>query len=523
VRPIRLPSSERQHIEFKERLVPTIHLKPERRQHLATQLRSHLIEGGGVAVYIIGVSDEGAPVGLSEYELEMSLSVLSTVAAEVGARVRRVERFEAEKGLMARVVIESAPAPAKAHLTVAVAGHVNHGKSTLIACLLTGQPDDGKKWLYLDTLPHEVERNLSADIHLAALGFKDGRPLHMSNPLDKSERARIIEESDKIVSFVDTVGHEPWLRTTIRGLVGQEVDYGILVVASDDGVTHLTREHLGIMLGLGISVIVCITKKDKVSPDRVADVRESVSQLLKRVGRVPFPINESSDVDIVHDKLGVVVPILELSSRTLDGFENLYRLLSLLRQKEKNTDRPLLLYIDKIYDVEGVGSVVSGTVRQGRLKAGSELLLGPYPDGGFKKVKARSIEIHHARVEEAVAGYIVGVAVRGVPHHEIRRGMVLCEEELSPRAAWMFEAEVLVLNNPGRFAPGYEPVIQCHTISQSVKILELDREYLKPGEVGSAVLEFKYSPMLVMPSDRFILREGRTKGIGVIRRILRYA
>jgi len=522
-RHIKLPPNEGQHIEFKERLIPLVHLKPERRQQLSTQLRSHLLEGGGVAVYLLGVNDDGIVVGLSEYELEMSLSVLSAVAAESSSRVKRVERFETEKGLIAKVVIESLPTVAKPHVTVAVAGHVNHGKSTLIACLLTNQPDDGKKWLYLDTLPHEVERNLSADIHLAVLGIKDGKPLTMSNPLDKLERARIVEESDKLISFVDTVGHEPWLRTTIRGLVGQEVDYGILVVAADDGVTHLTREHLGIMLGLNVPVIVCITKKDKVSPGRVVEVREAVSQLLKRVGRVPFLIRDSSDVDLVYDKTGLVVPILEVSARSLEGFENLYRILALLPEREKPLDRPFLLYIDRIYDIEGVGSVVSGTVRQGRLRAGSELLLGPYPDGGFKRIKAKSIEVHHARIEEAVAGYVVGVAIRGVAHSEIRRGMVLCEEELAPRAVWSFEAEVLVLNNPSRFAPGYEPVMQCHTISQSVKIVDLDREYVRPGEQGNAILEFKYSPMLVYPQDRFVLREGRTKGIGVIKRILRYA
>ncbi|MEM0444768.1 MAG: GTP-binding protein [Nitrososphaerota archaeon] len=520
---VKIPPSEGQHIEFKERLIPLVHLKPERRQQLGIQLKSHLLDGGGVAVYLLGVNDDGVIMGLGEYELEMSISVLSTIAAECGARIRRVERFETEKGYIARVVVEAQPAAAKPHITLAVAGHVNHGKSTLIACLLTNQPDDGKKWLFLDTLPHEVERNLSADIHLAVLGFKNGKPVTLNNPLDKLERARVVEESEKLVSFVDTVGHEPWLRTTIRGLVGQEVDYGILVVAADDGITHLTREHLGIMLGLGMPVIVCITKTEKVSPSRVAEVREEAAQLLKKVGRIPLHIRDTSDVDVVYDKIGLVVPIIETSARTLSGFDRLYSLLSLLPRREKPLDKPFLLYIDRVYDIEGVGSVISGTVRQGRLRAGAELLLGPYPDGGFKRIKARSIEIHHARVEEAVAGYVIGVAIRGVPHNEIRRGMVVCEQELEPRAVWSFEAEVLVLNSPSRFAAGYEPVIQCHTISQSVKITELDRDYIRPGEQCQAVLEFKYSPMLVYPQDRFVLREGRTKGIGVIRKILRYA
>lgn len=522
-RRLNLPPSEDRHIEFKERLIPHLHLKEERRQQLATQLKSHLIEGGGVAVYLIGVSDDGSLVDLSEYDLEMSLSVLSTVAAECGAKIKRVERYETERGLVAKVVIEQISTLSKPHITVAVAGHVNHGKSTLVACLLTGEPDDGKKWLYLDTLPHEVARNLSADIHLAILGFRNGRPIHMANPLDKAERARTVEESERLVSFIDTVGHEPWLRTTIRGLVGQEVDYGVLVVSADDGVTHLTREHLGIMLGINLPVVMCITKTDKVAPRRVAEVLEDVTQLLKKVGKIPFQIRDVSDIDLVYDKLSVVVPIITTSARTLQGFDRLSRLLGLLPPRDRLIDSPLLLYIDKIYDIDGVGSVVSGTVKRGRIRAGADFLLGPYPDGGFKRVKARSVEIHHARVDEASAGYIVGVAIRGVAHSEIKRGMALCGEELGPRAVWSFEAEILALGHSSRLAQGYEPVIQCHTISQSVKILELDKGYIRPGESGNALLEFKYSPMLVFPADRFVLREGRTKGIGLIKRIVRYA
>jgi elongation factor 1-alpha len=518
-----LPRTEDRHIEFKERLIPQIHLKEERRQQLGTQLKAHLIEGNGVAVYLLGVSDDGGVIGLSEYDLEMSLSVLSTVSAECGAKIKRVEKYEMERGFVARVVIEQISTLSKPHITVAVAGHVNHGKSTLIACLLSGERDDGMKWLYLDTLPHEVARNLSADIHLAILGFKNGRPIPMANPLDKSERARIVEEGERLVSFVDTVGHEPWLRTTIRGLVGQEVDYGILVVAADDGVTHLTKEHLGLMLGINLPVIMCITKGDKVSERRKAEVVEDVAQLLKKVGKVPFHLRDPSDADLVYDKLGVIVPIIETSARTFEGFDRLYRLLSLLPPRERQVHKPLLLYIDRIYDIDGVGSVVSGTVRQGRLRAGDDLLLGPYPDGSFKRVKARSVEIYHARVDEAAAGYIVGVAIRGVPHSEIRRGMALCGEELSPRAVWSFEAEILALGHPSRLAQGYEPVLQCHTISQSVKIVELDKDYIRPGETGNAVLEFKYSPTLIFASDRFVLREGRTKGIGVVKRIVRYA
>jgi elongation factor 1-alpha len=515
-----IPKSETRHIEFKERLIPEIHLKEEKRQKLASQMKHRLEQGNGVAVYVLGVRDDGTAVGLQEIELEESLEVIRQVAAECGASITRVERYPENGGVIARVLISTGSEPSKNHLVVSVAGHVNHGKSTFLACLITGEHDDGRKWLYLDTLPHEVERNLSADIHFAVLGFKSSEPVLQKNPLDRNERIRVLRESDKLVSFVDTVGHEPWLRTTIRGLLGQEIDYGILVVAADDGPTHITREHLGIMLAMGLPVITCITKIDKVGPERVEAVESEIGMLLKRVGRVPFPIRSREDIDLVADKLSVVVPVFRTSAVTRAGYDLIYSMLRSLPVREKRTDLPFLLYIDRIYNVEGVGSVISGTVRQGRLVPGSELLVGPTSKGQFIPVKARSIEMHYTRLSEATPGYIVGVAVRGVNSNLLQRGMILCDPELKPVKVWSFEAEITVLSHPTRIGEGYEPILHCHTIASTVKLHMVDRNYLKAGETGRVEMRFKYRPYYVQPGDRFVFREGKTKGIGVITRLV---
>lgn len=516
---IKIPKKENKNIEFKEKLSIDYHLKEDVKQHLASQLKYLLENGNGTAVYIIGVKDNGEIANISEIELQETINVLRVVAKECGAEITKIETFKENGGNLAKVVITKLQTKKISHVIVGVCGHVNHGKSTLIGSLIQGKPDK-KAYLYLDVLPHEIKRGLSADIHHAFLGFKEGRPLFFHNPLDKKEKERKMKEADKIVSFVDTVGHAPWLRTTIRGLIGQNIDYGILVVAADDGPTHISKEHLGILLAANIPLAVAITKKDLVSKKRIERVIGEIELILKRVGKVPFVVRKIEDLLTVIDKLNVVVPLFVVSSYTYEGFDLLLEFLKWLPERPKDLNKPFLMYIDKIYNVSGVGTVVSGTVIQGKIRSGETLLLGPDKSGRFVKVKTKSIEMHYFRLKEAEAGFVIGIAIKGVSSSKIERGMILCQEKLKPRAVRKFEAEVYVLAHPTKIKSGYEPVFHCYTISQTVRVSLLDSSYLKAGESGKVLMEFKYKPEYIKEGYRFIFREGRTKGIGIIKRIV---
>lgn len=519
-----VPRRENKYIEFKEKLTSDVHLREDKRQHLATQMKYRLELGNGKAIYIIGVDDHGKVVGLTHIEFEETLNVLRVAAAENGAEVSKVERFDEDGKFIGRILVTREGKPVKQHIIISTAGHVNHGKSTLIACLMRGSPDKGgKAWLYLDVLPHEIERGLSADLHYALYGFKDGKPIHFKNPLDKKERAKVAEKADKLISFVDTVGHEPWLRTTIRGLVGQSIDYGVLVVAADDGVTHITREHLGLQLAMDLPTIICITKTDKVPPAKVEEVEDQVDELLKNVGRVPYRIRKGEDMLVIIDKLMTIVPVISTSAVTLEGYDLLNKLLLFLPERKKDVDKPFLMFIDRVYNITGVGTVVSGTIKQGRLQVGTELILGPDSAGRFRKVKAKSIEMHYQRLAEANAGLIVGIALHGVKPKDIGRGMILCERDVKPRAVRSFEGEILVLSHPTRISSGYEPVYHDHTVAESVKLQLLDKKYLKSGESGQVRMIFRYKPQFIDEGDRFVFREGKTKGIGTVTKILKYA
>ena len=510
-------------IEFKERLTRNTHLDDGRLESLVAQLRHRILSGDGEATYVIGVTDDGGIAGIEPAAFSESMDVLSLLVDEAGAHIDEVETWGVsdggtESGLVGVAMLKegSVLEADDDHIVVGTAGHVDHGKSTLVGSLVTGSPDDGQGGTrsFLDVRPHEMERGLSADLSYGVYGFDGEGPVRMDNPHRKSDRARIVEDADRLVSFVDTVGHEPWLRTTIRGLVGQKLDYGLLVVAADDGPTKTTREHLGILLATELPTTVAITKADTVSDDRIREVEREVERLLRNVDRTPLLVDRHGVTAAIEEINEQVVPVVTTSAVTMEGLDVLDELFEHL-PKTGTEDGEFSMYIDRTYNVTGVGAVASGTVRSGRIETGDELLVGPLADGAFRPVEARSIEMHYHRVEEAPAGRIVGIALKGISESDLERGMVLLPRDSEPTAVREFEAEVMVLNHPTRIDDGYEPVVHLETVSETASI-HPEGGQLLPGDTGRARIRFKFHPYAVEEGQRFVFREGRSKGVGTV-------
>ena len=521
-----LKKGERKNIEFKSALNDE-HLLKDRRERLSAQMKYRLKTGGGKAYYIIGVSDDGEVSCQSEEEFEKTLDVVKKLAEGIGAKISEIEKYH-ENGIFGRITIEESRSDKgiKEHITIGTMGHVDHGKSTLVGTLLTGTEDDGvgKTRIFLDYLPHEIERGLTADITHSVFGFKGNERLYLKNPLNKKEVAELIDRSDKIVSFVDCPGHEPWLRTTVRGILGQRVDYVLLIVAADDGVTPITKEHLGIALAMEIPLIIVITKVDKVSYEEAKQVISDVSSLLRKVGKVPLHVRDKETAKNVSKKVSerFLIPVVKTSSITLEGMDILNELFLNLPEKtsEELYKKPFLMYIDKVYKVKGAGTVVSGRVKEGIVKKGQELLLGPINDR-YETVSCQSIKQHHLNQSKGEVGDILGIAIKGVDAEEIKRGMVVKDENGGNKSIREFIAEVFILNHPTRIREGYEPIIHLETISETVTFEKIyNHEYLSTGDRALIKMKFKYNSYYFSEGDKFIFREAKSKGIGGIKKIL---
>jgi elongation factor 1-alpha len=286
------------------------------------------------------------------------------------------------------------------------------------------------------------------------------------------------------------------------------------VVAADDGPTKTTREHLGILLATELPTIVAITKTDMVTDEQVETVEREVERLLRGAERTPLSIERHGVEAALEEINEQVVPIVKSSAVTMNGLGVLDELFRRL-PKTSHQEGDFSMYIDRSYMVTGVGAVASGTIRSGTVEAGDNLLLGPMNDGTFQDVQVRSIEMHYHRVDEAPAGRIVGIALKGVREADIRRGMVLLPRRAEPTAVQEFTADVMVLNHPTRIGDGYEPVVHLETVSEAAAFFPENGQLL-PGDTGRATVRFKFHSYLVEEGQRFVFREGRSKGVGTV-------
>ncbi|MEM3893674.1 MAG: GTP-binding protein, partial [Thermofilum sp.] len=242
-------------------------LDEERVERLASQMKYRLFEGGGEAIYVLGVDDQGNVIGLSEEEERESISILEKVSGKIGAKIRILSREIVQGKRIVRVLVRSSREESPpVQVTVAVVGNVDAGKSTTVGVLCTGQLDDGRgsSMRRVARYVHEILTGRTSSVTTRLLGFDLGGPpvnWSLPNPLDE---AQIFLASRKVIYFVDVGGHERYLRTALRGILSREPDYVMLVVASNAGLQVMGREHLGLCLALRLPLIVVFTKTDLV-------------------------------------------------------------------------------------------------------------------------------------------------------------------------------------------------------------------------------------------------------------------
>jgi selenocysteine-specific elongation factor len=335
---------------------------------------------------------------------------------------------------------------------VGTAGHIDHGKSTLIQALTGIDPD---------RLEEEKRRGMTIDLGFAYLTLPSGR----------------------LVGIVDVPGHARFIRNMLAGVHG--LDAVLLVVAADEGVMPQTIEHLEIVDLLDIRRgLALVTKVDLVEPDWLELVTAELSETLARTS--------------LRD-----AAILPVSAVTGQGLEELKeRLDALLARSPTREDRGRpRLPIDRVFTISGFGTVVTGTLVDGSLKMGEEVELQP----SGRRVRIRGLQQHNRRVEVAQPGSRVAANLVGVEKEDVRRGEVLARAG-TVTATRRLDASVRVLaDSPRPLRHGAELLLHSGTAEVSGRAIVLAADEIAPGRSGWVQL-YLARAVAVAAGDRFVLR-----------------
>ncbi len=362
---------------------------------------------------------------------------------------------------------------------IGTAGHVDHGKSTLIAAL-TG--------IHPDRLKEEQEREMTIDLGFAWMDLPNG----------------------ETIGIVDVPGHRDFIENMLAGVGG--IDAAVFIVAADEGVMPQTREHLAILDLLQVERgVIALTKIDLVEDADWLDLVEE-------------------DIRSLFDQSSLAgAPLVRVSAKTGMGLEQLKEALAKVLQDtpaRPDLGRPRLP-VDRVFTIAGFGTVVTGTLLDGHLRVGDEIVI--LPEG--LKGRIRGLQTHRMKEEMAVPGSRTAVNISGVTVDQIRRGDVLAH----PRqysATQRIDAQFRMVHNasgPLRHSTEVKVFIGSAEVLGRVRLIGADQ--LNPGEKGWVQLELR-GPIVAVRGDRYILRRpspGETFGGGQVldpqpkRRHKRYA
>jgi selenocysteine-specific elongation factor len=338
------------------------------------------------------------------------------------------------------------------HGIVGTAGHVDHGKTTLIRAL-TG--------VNTDRLREEQERGMSIELGFAPLALPSGR----------------------VAGVVDVPGHERFIKNMLAGATG--VDVAILVAAADEGVMPQTDEHLNILHLLGVKHgVVAVTKADLVESDWLELVKEDVRARLSRTSLAR-------------------APIVAVSAVTGQGLSDLVSAIDHALDCALAASEPWSfsrLPVDRVFAAPGLGTVVTGTLSGGRVRPGDRLEL--LPPG--REVRVRGIEVHGTPQEEAVRGQRVALNLSGVDRADIERGMVLAAPgRLVPST--LVDAELQILPEAAPVAHMDRLRVHLGTAEIMCRVRIIGSDEILSGMKGFVQLDLE-QPVVAGRGDRFIVR-----------------
>ena len=390
----------------------------------------------------------------------------------------------------------------KPHLNIGTIGHIDHGKTTLTAaitkCLATANMAEFTAYDMIDKAPEERERGITINI------------AHVEYQTEKRHYAHI-----------DCPGHADYIKNMITGAA--QMDGAILVVSAADGPMPQTREHVLLARQVNVpAVVVFMNKTDQVDDPELLDLVEmEVRELLSKYNFPgdDIPIVRGSALKVMEEGTGKKDdPVSKCIWELMDACDDF------IPDPVREVDKPFLMPIEDVFTITGRGTVVTGRVERGKIKAGEEVsIVGMKRD--VVKTIATSLEMFRKLLDDAMAGDNVGILLRGIDKEGVERGQVLAKPgSITPHTKFKAEVYVLKKEEGGRHTPffaGYKPQFYFRTtdVTGGIKLPE-GVEMVMPGDNATFEVDL-IVPIAMEEGLRFAVREGgHTVGAGVVTTIL---
>jgi elongation factor Tu len=393
----------------------------------------------------------------------------------------------------------------KPHVNVGTIGHIDHGKTTLTAAILSVLAAQGqaKKKDYADIAKGGTVRDATKTVTIAVSHVE-------------------YESEARHYAHIDCPGHADYIKNMITGAA--QMDGAILVVSAYDGAMPQTREHILLARQVGVpALVVFLNKIDLVDDPEILDLVELELRELLTHYKFPgdeIPIVRGSSRPAYDNPTdpAAAKPILDLV-KAMDSY---------IPEPIRDIDKPFLMPIEDVFSIKGRGTVGTGRIERGLVKVGDPVEIIGF--GTKKPTTVTGVEMFQKVLDQGIAGDNVGVLLRGVEKNDLERGQVICKPgSITPHTK--FEAEVYVLSKEegGRHTPffkGYQPQFYFRTTDVTGKILNLlsednsEAEMCMPGDNIKMTVEL-HTPIAMEQNLRFAIREGgKTVGAGVVTSII---
>jgi GTPase len=401
--------------------------------------------------------------------------------------------------------------------------------------LIGNKKDNGKGLARTNVFrhKHEIICGKTSSISHHIIGFDEKGQITNHDSFGKTNWAKIVEKSVKIVNFYDMGGSEKALKTTGKALSKNYIDYVFLVVAVDRGITKSTYDYLKLALSMDLPIVTIFTKIDMITDEEdKTTLLNNFKCILKseKKGKNPLVVKNKDDIVTFSQSINEgILPIFLISNKTgtgLDLFINFLNLLPASSDVEDSSSAAQDVQFDMLETINVENKLIlAGIVTKGTLIHDTQYLLGPDVEGNFRCVNLFSIHCKRKSVKTAKKGQFCSILLDdSVTKDNVRSGMVLLNVNSSPKASKSFEAEIWSINDEvQKIKYTSQPIVHISHIRQSVRIIKKDDckdedIILNPYETYRVNFEFLYSPEYLNEGSHLIIYQNNIKIYGYITR-----